>query len=418
MRLRALILGFGAMALSLYAAAFAIDFSVYYPIANYVIADGGQPYGEASGLPWPMWFRYPPFFLFLVFPFTLVSFPVAAFLFTLPKCWVLYELVQRIRPKLSARPNWWIVVALAAPYVVLEFRYANVQFYVFALVVWALLAAVERPRWAAALLGTAIAIKIWPLFFVPYLAAQQRWRTAASALATALVLTMLPALYFGWSEHLQLLRDWYAQESSIAATAGTIWFPSQSLFGVLTRYFTAINYAAMPDPGYWNINLLSLSPELVRVVWVALTVVAYLALLAAAYRRNKGNGLHLHAIAFCLLVLLQPFSQKQSALVVLLLPGLVAGSLTTRAWQTWSARLIVTAAVISVLQPMFATGQWQRTFQLFGADALVVLLLLSGLLLHARPKYIRTANESSAAPESRRPNLPGHIRPVDPAARR
>ncbi len=394
MRLRSIALIAASVTLSVYSASFAIDFSVYYPIANHVLTGDGTPYGEASGLPWPMWYRYPPLFLFLVFPFVLGPFRVGAFLFTLPKCWVLYSFVKQAIQRLESQPNWWIVALLAGPYIVMEFRYANAQFYVFALTAAALFLSSERPARAGVLLGTAVAIKIWPLFFVPYLAALRRWRAAGFAVATAIGLTLLPALYFGWSEHLALLAEWYEQESTIAATAGTIWFPSQSLFGVLTRYLTEIAYSSMPDSGYWNVNIAAISAETVRMVWMAIAVLGYGGLLLTASKRRI-EELRLHAIAFCVVVLLQPFSQKQSALVVLVLPALVAGIVVANSWKTWPARLVVCAATLSVLQPIFASGQWQRTFQLLGVDALIVSLVLVGLILH------KTSAQDSAPATSR-----------------
>ena len=391
MRLRLIALTSVALAVSYYASTFAIDFSVYYPIAKFMLPKGGPLYGEEVGLPWPMWYRYPPFFLFLVYPFSLPSFPTGAFLWTLPKCFVLYGLVRAQAARLGTLPNWWIVAAIAAPYVVMEFRYANVQFYVFALTAWALLLAVERPWRAAGILGVAIAIKIWPLFFVPYLAVRGQWRTAGGALCAAAALTLLPAAYLGWSANLELLAEWYAQESAIAATAGNIWFPSQSLFGVLTRYLSLINYSSMPDSGYWNLNVAALSAESVRVIWLGIALAGYLALLVAA-NRWRGALPQLHALAFCVLVLLQPFTQKQSALVVLILPALVAGCLPSR--------FTVAAAVLSIAQPVFATGYWQRTFQLLGLDALIVLLLLTGLALSRLPPPEQSLRKSASAGRS------------------
>lgn len=375
-----------ALAVSLYAAAFAIDYSVYYAVAKFLLPKGGPLYG-AAGLPWPMWYRYPPLFLFFVFPLTLLPFRVGAFVWTLGKCAVLYGLAGRVLRELPSSPNWVLVCALALPYLVLEFRYANAQFFVFALTVWALMRVERFPRRAAFVLGLATAIKVWPLFFVPYWAARGRVAAAFGAVASAALLTLLPALYFGWDVHLSLLSEWYSQEASIASEAGSIWFPSQSLLGVLTRYLTEIDYSSMPDSNYWNVNFASFGAGSVWVLWLAVGAAGYAMLMLVANRWH-GSALRMDAIAFCALVLLQPFAQKQSSLVVLVLPALVAGCLPARTRKTRAGWVIATAAVISGMQPLFASGDWQRSFQLVGVDTLIVLLLLAGMALSMRSEAL------------------------------
>ena len=50
----------------------AIDFGVYWHAAHVAFIDHLLPYGEESLLVWPMWYRYPPLFLFGVAPFLLL----------------------------------------------------------------------------------------------------------------------------------------------------------------------------------------------------------------------------------------------------------------------------------------------------------------------------------------------------------
>ena len=369
----------GAVALSVWAAGYAIDFSVYWTIALAHIRDGRGLYGSDSILPWPMWYRYPPLFVWLVYPLALLPFRVAAFAWALGKCTIGVRLIRSLQGATLAWRDGFLAAALAGPYVVTELRYGNVQFYVFALVAAALLLARRRPIPAGAALGFAVALKVWPLFFVPYLAARRLWRVAGTAVGAALLLTLSPALWTGWSDHLSQFAAWYGQEYVIAADGGRVWFPSQSLLGVLSRHLTFVDWRNAPDPNYPYINWLWLDPEIVRSVWLTVAATGYAGLLWLASRLTEDRDRLLHGVAFCALVLLEPYAQKQSALAVLLWPALVAATLRADL-SRWGRCALTIAVLVSILQPLTFSSYWQRVYQVWGLDALVVLLLALALL--------------------------------------
>lgn len=369
----------GAVAASAWAATFAIDFSVYWTIAR----SEGPLYGEASGLVWPMWYRYPPLFRWLVEPFALASFPVAAFLWALGKLAALGAVLAALGRRVGATPAVWGLAFLAGGYWVLsELRYGNAQGYVFALVALAVLWAEQRPRAAGLALGLAIALKVWPLFFVPYLAARRKIVTASSALAAAAALSLLPALWTGWSAHWADLSAWYEQESAIAATGGSIWFPSQSLLGVMTRHWTALSWRGQPDPNYPIVNWLALDPAAVRLIWFVLVIFGCLALWRRAWRLPAAAEPMAASAAFCAFILLTPYAQKQTALVVLAWPALAAAR---NAWAGpgWPRRLLAAAGAVIWLQPLTPSAWWQRVYEVWGLDALATVLLLAATQLQA-----------------------------------
>ena len=95
------------------------------------------------------------------------------------------------------------------------------------------------------------------------------------------------------------------------------------------RYLTVIDYSQVPDSDYPLIHVATSAPSTIRLVWMVLAGMLYAGLLMiAARRKNLMFGL-LEALAFTALVLLQPFSQKYT-LVVLLWPAMVAGRLAER----------------------------------------------------------------------------------------
>lgn len=366
-------IAFGAIVASAWAATFAIDFSVYWTIAR----SDGPLYGEASGLVWPMWFRYPPLFRWLVEPFALPPFRVGAFLWALGKLVAMGFVLRALGRRIGATPAVWGLASLAGGYWWLcELRFGNAQGYVFALVAAALLWADERPRTAAAALGLAVALKIWPLFFVPYWVARRKVRAATESLGWAAAFTLLPALWTGWSAHWSALAAWYEQESTIAQAGGSIWFPSQSLLGVMTRHLTPLSWQDAPDPNYPEVNWLSLDPETVGLLWLGLVAIGCGALWLRARTLPASAEPTAAAAAFCALVLLEPYAQRQTALVVMAWPALVAAR---RAWQTpGPARMLFIAAVAVILvQPLTPSAWWQRVFEVWGLDALAVVLLLA-----------------------------------------
>ena len=378
------ILAASAAGLSYHASQFAIDFGVYYSIAHKVFYQGFTPYRLApEGMLWPMYYRYPPPFLFIVWPFVSLPFEMAAVVWTLLKSavlgWFAYGFSRRLGG-IGGPLDWLAALCIAGPYVVMEFRYGNVQFLVFALVAGALLCVRERPYLAVLALGAAITTKVWPLFFVPYLIVRRQWRAALGALPVVALLILLPALYFGWSGNLALLDEWYQYESGIVVNASEIWFPSQSLHGLLTRYLSVVDYTQLPDPGYRRVHVASVGPRTIGLLWAGLVAVGYGLLLWLAAKSRSRFRYEVDGIAFCALVLLEPYSQKQSALVVLVWPALVVASRKLRSFPPWGRVCLACAAALGVVQVFLPTSEIHRLFQVLGTDAVLTFLLAAGLL--------------------------------------
>ena len=266
---------------------------------------------------------------------------------------------------------------LIAPYIIEEFRYGNAQFFVIALTIAALLIARERPVLSAGALALGICIKVWPLFFVPYLAARRDWKIVSWSIVFVLLLTLLPSLYFGVEGNLNLLRQWYQQESGTQLGLSEAWFPNQSLRGVLMRYLTVIDYSRVPDSNYPHVNIAALNPANVLFLWVAMAGTAYVGLLFLANFGRETNGWSEHALAFCLVALLEPFTQKY-VLAILLWPALTAGSVTTR---PSSRILIYIAVVLALIQPLVPGSAAQRLLQVLGLDFAVAMLLCSAYMV-------------------------------------
>jgi glycosyl transferase family 87 len=366
-----------------------IDFIVYYYASRVLIEGHGHLYGPLSGIGFPQYFRYSPLFLLAFLPFALLPFNVAVAVWGALKCVVLYVLVRALARRLDfaeATRRWLVPLLFCGGFLVQEFGGGNVQFLIFALVAASLLL-IDGNWWLAAfLLALAISLKVWPLFFVPYIAARRQKRMAMLTLALAAGFTLLPAAYFGWSGNIQLLRTWIAQEYGPGTLKVGMWFPSESLSGVLQRYLSIVDYSSWPDSNYVQLRWFHLDPGVVRWLAIALCGVAYAGLLWMA---RKGSGsvgkrppiLLTDALAFCGLPLLQPFSHRIE-FVVVLWPAMVAGALLRPGFPSaWPRALIYTAVAIEAIQPVIPGATMQRLFQILGVDFWATCLLTAGLLI-------------------------------------
>jgi uncharacterized membrane protein len=374
-----------AAAFAFYVAAHPMDLRVYHYGARGFI-DGTRPmYGMTSGLGWPLHYRYPPLFMFLFWPLSLFPLGLSAAIWVVLKFVVLVLLVHAFLRRFATPTTsyeWLIAFFVGGAYVVEDFRYGNAQFFVFALVAASLMTSQDRPRISGLALGLGIALKVWPLFFIPYLVARREWRVSAWALVLAIVFTLVPALWLGFNRNLELLGEWTAQEFSTQLGENEIWFPNQSLRGVMMRYLTRIDYSALPDSNYSTIDVVQWDPRIVRSGWLVAASTLYAGLLFVAWRHRNSSGLVEHALAFCLLALLEPFTQKY-AMVVLAWPALASGRIASLA----PARLLVYPAIILILvQPILPGADWQRFVQVLGFD-FAANLLLTAAMAYAAVKF-------------------------------
>ena len=376
-----------ALGFAFYVSRHPMDFRVYYYGARGVF-DGTRPvYGLTSGLGWPMHYRYPPLFLLMFAPFAMLPISWGAALWLLLKVVALLGLL-RLAFKRGLKPattnsnsaSVLIPIVFIAPYLVEEFRYGNAQFFVFALSAAALLLVDESPVLSAGSLALGISVKVWPLFLLPYLAARRNWRAVSYTAAFVALLAMLPGLYFGFASNFRLLGEWFSQESHTQLSENEIWFPNQSLRGVLMRYLTVIDYSQVPDSNYARVNIVSSDPSLVRKIWIGFSIAAYAAFLwVANHRRHMADSLG-QGLAFCLIAILEPFTQKY-ALAILLWPAII---LASAAWKTRWRFLLYGACILALVQPLAPGATAQRLLQVlgldFGAAALLTVVFAASCL--------------------------------------
>jgi hypothetical protein len=358
----------------------AVDLHVYHAAARSFFLLSGPMYGPNQEFGWPMTYRYPPLFLCLFRPFASLPLNVVVGIWAALKVLLLGPLVliwYRRYPPSRFGPALWISALLLLPYLLYELQVGNVQLFLVEIVCLALLLCDDHPFVSSLLLGLATAIKVWPAFILPFLAVRGhgRWRIGVQALAATGVLTVAPGFWLGWSNLFHLLMQWFLQEQRINAQLGDRWYPSQSLRGVMLRYFTRVDYSGLPDQNYRRINLVSLPSWEVRQFWLMLAIVLGLLALVWIYRCASDGAAY--SIFFCSLLIIEPNVQR-IAYVALLWPVLYAGVVLTDQKAPRFARwVLMGAAAVAVLAPLVPGAASQRLAQVLGIDFFAVLVPLT-----------------------------------------
>lgn len=367
-----------------------VDLSVYWYAVTGFFSGARPAYGPDSGIGYPMEYRYPPVTYLLLLPLKWLPIRLAGF------CWMLaawttailsVSLAIRIR---QLRFDALSIVACCAfmlAYVVLAIRYGNVQPFVIAWLLAALVLSETHPIWAGILLALAVTFKIWPIMFLPWFLRKARLPAAFYFLTGLLALWLLPFPIFGAAGYLSLLHDWYTAVHRMGATYTEFYyFPSQSLRGILLRYVTPV---APPLKTFPRINILSLSPRTAVVIWGITALIAYFAIVIAMLRSNPRKQWAWDGAIFVVYSLLEPYAVK-SGLISLGPAALIAACLftlnirTKMARPSWANALFIVACSVSFIQAILQYKPWQRILLTIGLDFWTEILLLAAFLIWIR----------------------------------
>ena len=304
------------------------DFRGYMEVGELVL-QGGDIYAESR----PDVNTWPPLYAVVCIPFALLArvnvylaravwlglnFACIVALFRLS-----VRLVYRVPLVLRERPG---AVALASGAVlgplVLSARFllGNLDRLQINLVMLAacLLAGVwlARGRQVAAgtLLGFAAAVKVLPIFFLPYLAWRRWWSALAAAIATGVTASVAPVLIYGWERFVAYARYWIA----LSAGSWPVRKGNQSIYAMVDRLYTH-------DAIVWDASQKRLTasndPVVAVLVYGLLAVVALLFVLAARRGGRRADDVATTielAIVLCVTVLFAPLAWKHYFVFLLL----------------------------------------------------------------------------------------------------
>jgi hypothetical protein len=134
----------------------------------------------------------------------------------------------------------------------------------------------SRPMLAGALLGTAIAIKLFPGFLLLYFLGRRRWRACAGTVAGVAIWNLLALCVLGIGTY----RDYYL-EIAPGLKIFLSWWGNYSLNGLSRKLFGP----ATEEPWlYWRIVPVWNRPELAKALWLGLGLLVAAVVCRAALR--------------------------------------------------------------------------------------------------------------------------------------
>lgn len=375
-----------------------IDFAVYWHGVRGFMSAERPLYGPHSGIGYPQEFRYPPVTVLFFLPLVQLPLRLAGILWVVMAwgacAWAAAVAIGKWRLRFT-RTSAALAVLLLAQYVVLFVKFGNVQPFLIALVLLTLLWSEEHPGWAGTALGVAICFKVWPVFFVPWLLMRRRRATLYYAVGASAVLWTLPVLFFGSAQYTFLLHDFYSHVAALASSPESVWYSSQSLRGVLFRFFTR---AAPPRDGYPDVSIASLAPSAVSACCLLLTILVYGYAVIAMWRARPDRRYLWDAAAFVFFSILQPFCMN-SGLISLLPAILVAAHVYSSdegkkkgvrpAFLTACGLMLV--ALATFYRPL------QREALMLGIDFWIMVALGTSLVLAAQSRTGRSEEAPSSA---------------------
>jgi hypothetical protein len=253
-----------------------------------------------------------------------------------------------------------------------------------------------------ALIGFAAAVKVLPVFFLPYFAWKRWWPAFWAALATGATASLAPVLIYGPERFVAYVRHWIA----LSTGSWPVRKGNQSVYAMVDRLYT--HDAIVWDASHKRLTA-SNDPVVAVIVYGLLAVVAVLFVLAA----RRGGRTHDSpattielAIVLCVTVLFAPLAWKHYFVFLLLgqfvlwhaaFGGGYAISDPARrrfAWMLGVSYVLTTLTVRGVVGKTLA-----QTFETMSNVTLGALVVLAALLqLRA---LVGTAEAAAAAPADR-----------------
>ncbi len=171
-----------------------------------------------------------------------------------------------------------------------------------------------RPAAGGALIGFAAAVKVLPIFFLPYFAWKRWWTALGAALATGALASLAPILVFGPERFFAYAAHWIA----LSAGSWPVRKGNQSVYAMVDRLYT--HDAIVWSAAHKRLTA-SNDPVVAAIVYGLLAVVAVLFVLAArrSGRMPQSPLVTIEiAIVLCVTVLFAPLAWKHYFVFLLL----------------------------------------------------------------------------------------------------
>ena len=412
------LLGFGVFGIYFNYKSRFVDFPVYYYAGQSLLAGRTDIYAPGFSWGFLMDYRYPPLFLLLVCPLSLLSYQVAANIWwwlslaQIVGCvWFVQKLIRENLPVALTKNQrvffWLIIVGAVGQYFFGAMKYGNAQLLI-TFLIFASFYFSTKPKSiapAAALMALAITIKIMPALALPFFAVKKQWRYLVLTGAFVILFNLLPAVYFGFGANLNLLGEWFDHVVIGHAAHEQSGAINLSLRGQLRRTLTEIDYrervagTESADVEYEKVNVAAISDENSDRVWLLVSFILFAAAIVVVWLKKSAAppdvtksaaakffiAENFQPLEFglicCLIPLINPLSPK-FYFIILLLPVFALANygyaVKTRAANIAFA-VVAFVAVANFILPLIPGRAAQRYLLVIGTDFYAAILLTAVL---------------------------------------
>ncbi|MCA0355012.1 MAG: DUF2029 domain-containing protein [Chloroflexi bacterium] len=202
----------------------------------YIQGIGLYDFEAIAANPFSNTYKYPPFFVFFMAPFTSLTFTPAI------QSWRAFNIVIMLIASVilmrGYQQHWRSWVAIGLGFMLLVFqpindslRYGQVDMLMLLPLVIATIALLkERWNWFAAMIAIPTMLKLYPAYLLAQVAMTKRWRAGLAFMATCLGIIVLSVIVLGWDVHAQFI-----QHVLPTTSGGTGWVENQTWNGWLNR---------------------------------------------------------------------------------------------------------------------------------------------------------------------------------------
>jgi hypothetical protein len=377
------------------------DFSVYYSAGNSFLEGRLDLYSPDFGGGQTMEFLYPPVFLFLAVPFSILTFFLAKFFFAVITLFLVSLAVSMLwKAFLTVEGSFaksklvlFGGVLLTLKYFLMSMRVMNVHLIVLSLlVICFVLLLRKRTAAAAGVAALAISMKFFPIVSLPYFAVKRLWTFVILTVVILAGLLILPSIYFGPRINYDLHREWIE----------TILFPSptmelnrplnQSVFGPLERLLTDVRYEdRIGDTDYPKINVLEFDRHSVKAVGYLLASLIFLTTLLVIYLGsrpvNAGSNrwfetsvFHEFGLVLAMMLLVGPVTNRIYP-AALFVPSIALLASVIRDRSKIALAALVPLTIAAIVVPLIPGAKVSRYAHALSFDFFAALGAWVGLLI-------------------------------------
>lgn len=189
------------------------DFDVYYASSQNYLAKA-PVYIPHDGIEE---FKYSPLFALVFSPLTMLSKPLALYVWNILNIFLLYlifYLFYKLKQMSFSKPQDLLIIvclfALAGQFIFSDIRLGQINIFLCCLMVLTMYLEINKKYfWASVILAFSLMIKFFPLLFVLYFVLRRRFKLLGFTILMTVFFLLLPSIYSGFDLNLRYLHDWF-----------------------------------------------------------------------------------------------------------------------------------------------------------------------------------------------------------------